>query len=86
MKEVLSLYDSKKVMIKPHPSDEVDYEKYFPECSVIGKAFPVQMIRWAGIELDKIIMLGEHTCMYALRDAYEIDMHKEIVEQYGIHF
>lgn len=86
MKEVLSLYDSKKVIIKPHPSDDVDYEKYFPECSIIGKNFPIQMIKWAGIELDKIVMTGKHTCMYALRDIYQIDIHSEIPKKYGIDF
>ncbi len=86
MKEVLSLYDRKKVMIKPHPSDDVDYERYLPEYSVIGKCFPIQMLKWTGIELEKIVMLGEHTCMYALQDAYEINVHEDIVEQYGIHF
>lgn len=86
MEEVLSFYDSKKVIIKPHPSDDVDYKKYFPECSIIDKYFPIQMIKWAGIELDKIVMTGKHTCMYALRDVYQIDIHSEIPKKYGLDF
>lgn len=86
MNKILSLYDSEKVVIKPHPSDEVNYEKYFPECSIVGKSFPVQMIKWTGIKFDKIVMPGKHTCMYALKDAYEIVVHQELLEKYGIKF
>lgn len=84
--DVLSLYDRNKVIIKPHPSDEVDYGKYFSGCSVIEKNFPIQMLKWAGIKFDKIVMFGRHTCMYALMDAYKIDVHEEIPEKYGIEF
>ncbi|MBQ7944112.1 MAG: hypothetical protein IJ326_08655 [Lachnospiraceae bacterium] len=85
-KEILASYDSEKVIIKPHPSDDVDYEKLMPEYSVIPKQFPIQMLKWTRIKLEKIVMLWGHTCMYTFQDEYEIDVYKDILEKYGIVF
>ena len=34
------------VVIKPHPRDVVDYEKLFPDCTVIKGKFPIEVLNF----------------------------------------
>ena len=44
------------VIIKPHPRDEVDYEKDFPEAVVIKGRFPMEIMNdLEGVQIDKLV-------------------------------
>ena len=36
-REILSNYNERNVIIKPHPNDDVDYKKYFSNCVILSK-------------------------------------------------
>ncbi len=83
-REILSNYDIKKVFIKPHPSDNADYACLMPEYRTISKQFPIQMLKWTGIKLKKIILMWGTTCMHIFSNDYDIDVYKDILYKYGI--
>lgn len=83
-KEILSNYDSDRIFIKPHPSDNADYAKLMPEYKVIPKQFPMQMLKWTDVGLKKVILLWGTTCMYVFSNGYDIDVYKDILYKYGI--
>lgn len=85
-REILSNYSSHRIMIKPHPSDNVDYENLMPEYTLLSKQFPIQIIEWTGIKLKKIIMMCGTSCINSFSNNYEIEVHKDILDKYGLSF
>lgn len=57
--EVVGTYcEGSKVVIKPHPRDDVDYEKMFPECVVIQGKFPIEVLNYIeGIHFNTAISI-----------------------------
>lgn len=46
-KDIIQTYcQGKRVVIKPHPRDDVDYTKLFPECIVIRGKFPIEVLNF----------------------------------------
>lgn len=46
------------VVIKPHPRDDVDYEKLYPMCSVIRGKFPIEVLNFIdGIHFAKAVSI-----------------------------
>jgi len=46
-KEILEKYcKGKKVLIKPHPADDINYDKMFPECVTIRGRFPIEVLNF----------------------------------------
>lgn len=44
-REIVSQYaDRYKIIIKPHPIDRVDYKKAFPDCLIMPRNFPVEIL------------------------------------------
>lgn len=56
-REIIGKYcQSSQVVIKPHPRDNVDYEKLFPECVVVHGKFPVEILNFMeGIHFKRAI-------------------------------
>ncbi len=82
--EILANYDKSQIIIKPHPSDCVDYKIWMPGYCVIDRQFPVQMISWTEIPLEKIILMHRSTCIQAFSGKYEIEECEEILSKYGL--
>lgn len=43
-KDIIRDYFTHPVLIKPHPRDNVDYQRYFPECIVIDKGISSELL------------------------------------------
>ncbi len=56
-KEMISKYDLKDIVIKPHPSDQNDYTKFFPGVKVIKTRFPLELFGLLGIKFKKILTI-----------------------------
>ncbi len=74
-KEILSNYDMKQIIIKPHPADPVQYEKVFPECYTLSKVFPVQMLEWLDITPNKVILFKGSSCERLFIGKCEVDIY-----------
>lgn len=62
-REMISKYDSKNIVIKPHPREKKDYKKYFPEVRVINGKFPLEIFKLMGIEFKKIITVNSSAAL-----------------------
>lgn len=47
--------DKYPIIIKPHPREEKDYENIFPNTPIINSSFPVELLKYIGINIVKII-------------------------------
>ncbi len=64
-KEIMSHYDSKKVIIKPHPIDPIEYERLFPGCPVIRNVFPFEICRFIQLPIKKVVGV-KSTALYGI--------------------
>ena len=83
-REVLACYDKDSVLIKPHPADKTDYAVRMPDYTVIDREFPIQLLMWTGLEIKKVIMFWDTTCMYSVSNICETDVYKDILFRYGL--
>lgn len=56
-KDIISKYDSKNIVIKPHPRETKDYKKYFPDIRVITTPFPLEIFNLMDVKFKKIITI-----------------------------
>lgn len=61
--EILAKYDQKRVVIKPHPNDYLDYKQHFPDCEVVSGFFPMELLPLEGIVIRKIIGVNSTAMM-----------------------
>ena len=68
-RQILKGYDHKRVIIKVHMQDKVEYEKYFPDCYIIREPFPVELLKFIGLEgrIDKLMAVTS-TSLYGFFD------------------
>ena len=53
-KDIISKYEPQDIIIKPHPQEEKDYTKYFPNIRVINTPFPLDLMN---VKFKKIITI-----------------------------
>ncbi len=46
IKKILHRYEGKRVIIKPHPADRIEYERLFKGCYVLRERFPFELFIW----------------------------------------
>lgn len=73
--KILSRYPQSKVMIKPHPADNIDYASYFPQHFVMTKRFPIQLLEWFDIKISKFIIMNGSSCVDFFKNRYPIDIY-----------
>ena len=68
-RQILKGYNPKRVIIKVHMQDTVEYEKYFPECAIVREPFPVELIKFIGLEgrVNKFLAVSS-TSLYGFFD------------------
>lgn len=56
-KDIIKIHcDDYNVYIKPHPIDDSDYEKEFPECIILERFFPIEIFNIkCELEIEKLI-------------------------------
>lgn len=75
---ILSNYDKKRIMIKPHPGDNIDYTDAFSECYILDRFFPVQMIDWMDLGIKRFIIIEtteKTSCRNIFKGKYEVDLY-----------
>lgn len=80
-REIISHYGAQRVIIKPHPCDELDYKKYFPDCEVISGQFPAELIQLTGLPIAKNISISS-TCSYHLFPKEKVDTYEEYAQRW----
>lgn len=80
-KEIISHYGEHRIIIKPHPCDELDYKKFFPDCEVISGQFPAELIQLTGLPIAKNISISS-TCSYHLFPKEKVDTYEEYAQRW----
>lgn len=86
-KKILKNYKEKKVVIKPHPREETDYLKYFPNFYILEAKYPIELLVLNGLKIDKVITLFS-TAVFNFGyeteiDFYGTEVHKNIFNYFG---
>ena len=81
-RKILSRYDIKRIIIKVHHFDPVNYEKIFPECFVVREQFPIEILKLVGLEnkISKIISIGS-TAIHGFFNKTEIDNYEKFFKE-----
>ena len=62
------------IIIKPHPREKKDYSKLFPNIQVINVPFPVELLKYVGINIDKIVTICSTAALNLVNDC-EIEIY-----------
>ncbi|BAL84062.1 hypothetical protein SELR_23540 [Selenomonas ruminantium subsp. lactilytica TAM6421] len=75
--KILSNYDLNRIVIKPHPRDEIDYRKYFPSCEVLDVPFPAELLYFLNVPIEKIIGITS-TVLHGLFPKEKVNSYPEL--------
>lgn len=87
-RQILSGYPQSQIMIKPHPGDHINYAEKLPEYYILDGHFPIQLIAWFGIRIEKYIVMNESSCLNLLKKENQVDVYENdrLVEKWeGAH-
>lgn len=58
-KDIIDKYGfNDKIIIKPHPRDDINYEKIIPKSNVIEEIFPIEILNFTNIKFNKVITVS----------------------------
>lgn len=84
-KELISHYDSKKVIIKPHPNDNVNYETIFPQCCVLSRAIPAELMLLCGVPIVYVASVDASSNVFgSLNKCFHVDLYEYLLEKYDV--
>lgn len=78
-KQILSKYNENEIMIKPHPKDNIEYEKAFPNCYVLREKFPFELCYFTGLPIEKVIAINS-TSIYGFLPRNCIDENPDLLK------
>jgi len=86
-RDSLLRYNLSDVVIKPHPRNSINYEKYFPGVYVFKQYVPMQLINLIGITFKKAITVCSSSALLLPKETEVIwlgtKIHPEIYKRYG---
>ncbi len=84
-REMMEPYGEKRVIIKPHHQNSIDLKKYFPDCYILPKEFPIDLAKLLNLKLSRVIGTGS-SVLYGLFHPSIVEDRKNLMEKYGITF
>lgn len=63
-KKIVEKYGEQKILIKTHPREKTDYEKYFPNCDVISDKFPVELLNFLPVKFKNVVAVSSTAAVY----------------------
>lgn len=77
-RQIIEDVDMSRIVIKPHPNDKIEYEKYFPQCVILRENFPFELVYLTDVPISKIITVNS-TSIYGLWPDNIIEKHEEYI-------
>ena len=71
-RQILENYRHEDVIIKPHPRDQLDYKKYFPDVLCFDKVVPLQFLSILGVRFAHVATVTSSSAL-AFGDEARID-------------
>lgn len=89
--DIINRFKDYNVIIKPHPRDEKDFKKIFPNVTILDQSFPVELLDLINIEptvvcsvISNALLNFENSEIYVypgeLKDETLIKLRKELIE------
>ena len=72
-KEIVERYNKSEVVIKAHPRDKINYNKYFPDVEIFDKPIPMQLLSILGVRFEKAVTVFSSS---VLDFPYKIEVEK----------
>ena len=79
-KDILSRYDPKRIIIKPHPLDTIVYDEYFPDCMILDRHFPIEFFELLGIKIERTISINS-SAQFGVFEGAKSDQFQDIFER-----
>lgn len=85
--DIIKKYDINKLIIKPHPRDNIDYSKYFDGIKISNRLVPMQLINLIDSRFERAITVSSSAVLsfpYEIEiDWYGNSVHSNLVKQFG---
>ena len=82
-RDIMEPYGQKRVIIKPHHQSKIDFLKYFPDCFVLPKSFPVDLVKLMGLKFHRVIG-ADSSVLYNVFPKRIVEDRKDLMEKNGI--
>lgn len=83
---ILGNYDLTQMVIKPHPRESTDYQKYFRDCHIFYDNIPSEIIPLLDIKFEKVITLFSTAVLQHHKENivfYGTKIHPKIYSHFG---
>lgn len=64
-KNIISQFDDKDIVLKLHPTDNIDYKQYFKDILIFAKPIPMELFSMLGIKFEKAYSIST-TALFSL--------------------
>lgn len=82
-REMMEPYGENRFIIKPHHQNSVDLNKYFPNCFILPKEFPIDLAKLLKLKFHKVIGTGS-SALYGLFDSGIVEDRKDLLVKHAI--
>lgn len=82
-RDMMEPYGQKRFLIKPHHQNKIDFEKYFPDCYVLPKHFPIDLAKLLGLKFHRVVG-ADSSALYRLFPPKIVEDRKDLMEKNGV--
>ena len=82
-RDMMEPYGQKCFMIKPHHQNKVDLAKYFPDCYILPKEFPVDLMKLLRLKLRRVVG-AESSALSNLFPSKIVEDRVDLMRKHGI--
>ena len=84
-KEIIANYDPHRIIIKPHPNDDVNYSMYFPDCFILPTKLPAELLYLCKIPIDTIASVDTSSNVFGcIQSGVHINLYEHLLNKYDI--
>lgn len=83
--EIISHYNINNIIIKPHPNDNVLYQKVFDNVVVLPTKMPAELIMLCGLSIRKVVSVDASSNIFgAFNEETSIELYPELLNKYNV--
>lgn len=82
-REMMEPFGQERFIIKPHHQNRVDLRKYFPNCLILPKDFPIDLVELLGLEFHRVIG-ANCSALFNVFSSSIVEDRTDLMEKHGI--
>lgn len=83
-RDILSHYDPKKIIIKPHPNDVVNYSEIFKECVVLPAKLPAELLKLCKLPVERVVGADEGSNVFGFFNNVSVDLYSDLLPKHSV--